>query len=199
MPKATQNCIQTNNSQTHQDSISKDINMPHDDVKTLQENLMNKNRENKEKEIQLSKNREELEKLQRQINLRSEEKQDDETYLQSAQRRLKLYQPDDTKNALKIITKITEDVMPLIPATIKESLANMRGNKWTTGTRQICLEYNLDNCTMNFSHFNKGDRCFKLHLCIFCIKFFEIGMYHACHGCPTLSIIGENVMQVNQN
>ena len=139
--------------------------------------------------------------MQKEINKRSEEKQSYENYSDSAKRRLLLFPPDDLRNCLRIIFKIHSEIANHIPVDIQESLSNMRGGKWSTGTRNICLEYNLENCTGNFSHFHRGDKTAKLHICLICLKLYDVGMCHAAHSCPTLSLVDKKIeeshMQIN--
>ena len=168
-----------------------------EDVKNLQMMLMQTSQASKEKDLQLAKHQEELEQLKRKLIEKSDKKEENETHQEAAKRRLAIFPAEDVKNSLKIITMIAADVKKQIPKSVTDAMEAMRGNRWPSGLRQVCIIYNTEGCPLHFTHFIKGEKSAKMHLCAVCLINFEVGMSHPAHSCPVLQIIDKDINDMN--
>ena len=167
--------------------------LPQSEVQKLQQVVLEQNEEKKASEQELEKTQRELRELKSLIAAKSETKREDETHSAASQRRLKMHPTDDVKNTLKTWNAIVEDAKPFIPTGILESIGNMRGKAWPHGTRSICADYQIDNCPQNFLHYNKKDKINVSHVCVTCVKIFDVGMAHPAMFCPTLQILDKTI------
>ena len=186
---------QTSNTVPNSQELQPENPPSQEQIKTLQVMVMAKSKENQEKEREILHQKQELERLQKELNKKSEDKQPYENFEASIIRRLSIYNPTELDNSLRVLNKIKNEIEPLIPDNIKNTIGGLRGSKFNSGTRLLCLEYNSDSCTItqNIYHFNAKEKCTKLHLCVLCVKLYEVGMCHAAITCPTIKLIDKNI------
>ena len=107
---------------------------------------------------------------------------------------------ENLNKSLALMRKIANEVEPLLPEDLLKTLNSMRGHKWPGATRNICMQYNQDEC--EFYHLHKQTNNFnnnriKIHVCAICVNLFNIGMAHPSHSCPTLGMIDKQIESNN--
>ena len=152
----------------------------------------NKNQEDMTKDQELERTRNELEELKKVLMVKSEFKGENETHLAAAQRRLAIHPTKDMKNTLKIWNLITADAKPEIQPIVLETISSMRGKTWLHGTCSVCVDFQMEKCPQGFLHYNKYENANQSHVCVLCVKIFEIGMAQPALHCPTLRLLDEN-------
>ena len=104
-------------------------------------------------------------------------KLDDESYVDSAYRRLTYHAK--SKSVINVvnstINKIVEESKELVPNDVSEMFENLRGIDWPDTMGKPCIPFNTRACENKFIHEQAGFKNHMcLHICAICVSMHKV-------------------------